>query len=213
MQSHDDHDPRGLKEIRFLIKELLFEAKLQPGQEKMQRDEALLLAWDIINLLGLTPIDPDDVDLDFTWQPNIGIPIGSIRRHKAQVGDIDIVVTSSVDKSRLALMPGVSDIRGGQSRIDFKLSPIDSTGIIRKDLSRSINIMVSTDPDAWGPALMTWTGPASYNMRLRAILKKSGWKMSQNGIIDPSGKKMKTPTERSVMQKFGWTEREPSSRH
>jgi len=197
--------------LREFVRETLREAKVGPGG-KMSRDEALLLSWDIIELLGLIPMDPDDVGLDATWQSGIGVPAGSIRRGKDDVGDIDIVVTSPVERSLISALPGVSNLRGGKARIDFTYTPTDGTGMMRPEMSRSINIMMALDPDAWGAALMTWTGPAAYNMRLRAVLKKRGWKLSQNGVVNPEGRQVATPSERSLQRMFGWTEREPGQR-
>ena len=51
--------------------------------------------------LGLKYINPSKVSIDSAWEKNVGIPVGSLRQGKKEVGDIDIIITKVYQKKRL----------------------------------------------------------------------------------------------------------------
>lgn len=120
------------------------------------------------------------------------IPVGSIRRKQAVVKDIDFLVV--VPKkyinqalSSIVLMPFAK----GDS-----LSIIHTyvTGLRRRSLilqqnikTQSKNFMTDlfiTTKKEKPYALYHYTGPASYNIRTRAHVKRKGWRLNQYGLFN-----------------------------
>ena len=79
-----------MKHIK-LFEQFIEEAILLPGQQKIKRADALDVAKIIIEGLGFEYVNPDTVTTSYSFVPKVGIPVGSIRRKRSEVGDIDII--------------------------------------------------------------------------------------------------------------------------
>ena len=181
---------------------------------KINREKGLSICKNLATILNLKYITPRDITIDYTYEKDCLLPIGSIRQGKDIIGDIDIIVTCKLTKQKLEALNivNIKDITGGEKRIDFKY--------FLKNGFVNINVFVFNDAKTWGAALLHGSGPYMYNVKLRNLLHSNrwikshgeGWKLSQNGLINNEGKIVNTPTERSLQKILGVTERKPKER-
>ena len=173
---------------------------------------ALKIARFVIEKLGLIYVDPSRVDGDFRWKGNIGIPTGSIRRGKPDVGDVDILVTRDV-----ASEPDI--VRKFGKTVDGIVSGKKQTFFHYVSEDIGINIWLCSDPSTFGAFMAHTTGPNDYNIRLRSLVKKSGGMANQYGVYDAKGVKLDGDTEGSFYSAIRTTKhpeglpwKEPSQR-
>jgi DNA polymerase (family 10) len=105
---------------------------------------------------------------------------GSYRRQKETVGDIDIlVVTKSAKKvsDAIAELPFVRDVVAhGVKKLSF-------------DLKSGIRVDIRfVKRDQWGAALLYFTGSKEYNIAMRKVAIRKGWKLNEYGLF--SGKQV-----------------------
>lgn len=176
------------------------ESKLDPSRGRIERSNALSIAQIFIEELGLKYLDPSSVTVDSEFTPMVAVPVGSIRRGRSDVGDVDIVVTEQISTDDVSVIEGVSNVSGSTKRIDFDY------------MDRRVNIWVCTDPNAYGACLLASTGPQMYNIRVRAAAKRRGFKLSEKGLFDEKGQRIAGRTEESVQEALGITVRNPDER-
>jgi len=128
---------------------------------------------------------------------------GSFRRGKLLVGDLDILICDylpDVDN-----LDGVSVLAKGSSKIKVKVvHPI--YGTLEVDLR-------SVSAKNWGSALLYFTGPSEFNIRMRSRAKSIGYKLNEYCLEDlNSNKKYNYKTERSIFRKLGMEYVPPESR-
>ncbi len=101
--------------------------------------------------------------------------VGSVRRKKAFVKDVDIVVIpTDLSDFKQSLHENLKIIASGEKRISGKYKNL------------KIDFFVC-NCHTWGANLIWWTGPKGLNIRLAKLAKKKGWKFSNNGLIDSKG--------------------------
>ena len=133
--------------------------------------------------------------------------VGSLRRKKETVGDIDLQVI------------------GNPARIEelfwIKDTPIKSGDTKRQIYELKSGVMINifyTSPHAWGSSLMHNTGSRTYNIRKRLHAKahgSEGYKLNQYGVWDEYGMRVGDgvwDTEQKVYDFFGWDYCEPEDR-
>ena len=119
---------------------------------------------------------------------------GSLRRKKPTIRDIDIIVSSKNPKKVIdafTKFPGIKKItaKGATKATIFLKSGIQS------------DIRVFS-PEQWGAGLLYFTGNKSYNIYLRKIAIKKGYKLNEYGLF--KGKKMIAgKTEQEIFKKLG----------
>lgn len=180
--------------------------------KELNLKDAIKIGKEIVEKLKFNFVPPEEVNSDYKWRAKRAILVGSIRRKKEFVGDIDILLTSQITKEKIAKMTDFIIVRGQMKKID--LYYVCKNGYLR------INLFFALDKTIFGAALLHFSGPVTYNTRIRKRFtsKKwadqfgSGWKLSQNGLFDSEGNLIKTPTERSLQKKLNITEREIDSR-
>jgi DNA polymerase/3'-5' exonuclease PolX len=181
------------------------EAILIPGTAKIKRAVAINIAKTIIEGLGFKFINPDSVTTSYSYEPNVGIPVGSIRRKKEEVGDIDLIITAPIDMENLAAQSWAKRVTGGEKQINF----VFESGTIQ----RKVNIYSFTDAKSFGGALLHTTGSAQYNIRLRNVVRNRGFgKLNQYGLFDTKGNFVAGPTEASILKTMAVTVREANQR-
>ena len=126
--------------------------------------------------------------------------VGSLRRRANLVRDIDILI--------------LSDNKEILSQIDFadlKLQKETSSGKLKRSLTiNGIKVdFFLASPAVRAFALFHHTGPASYNIRIRAHAKKLGYKLNQYGLF-PNSANIKT--EKDICEILNITYYTPSSR-
>lgn len=167
---------------------------------KIDRKEALKIAREIAKKIGIEYLNPDKIKLDTPFIKNVIIPVGSVRRGKEKVGDLDLLITKKIHKDDLKDIKGIEILSGGEINTKF----------IYKGLK--VDLFVSLNPKAWGASVLHYTGSFSYNILLRKKAIKMGYSLSQNGL-KKNNRIFTTRTERELQIKLGVRERKPDERN
>jgi len=121
---------------------------------------------------------------------------GSYRRRRETIGDLDIVVTSEGKDSatvmnRFVAYGEVADvISKGETRATVKLR-----GGLQVDLR-------AVEPDAYGAALLYFTGSKAHNIELRKIAQEKAYKLNEYGLFKGT-RRAAGKTEQEIYTKLG----------
>ena len=121
---------------------------------------------------------------------------GSYRRRRETIGDLDIVVTSEGKNSTPVMDRFVAygDVREiiskGETRATVKLR-----GGLQVDLR-------AVEPDAYGAALLYFTGSKAHNIDLRKIAQEKSYKLNEYGLFKGT-RRAAGKTEEEVYAKLG----------
>ncbi len=121
---------------------------------------------------------------------------GSYRRRRETIGDLDIVVTSEGGNSatvmdRFAAYGEVAEvISKGETRATVKLR-----GGLQVDLR-------AVEPDAYGAALLYFTGSKAHNIELRKIAQEKSYKLNEYGLFKGT-RRAAGKTEQEIYAKLG----------
>ena len=121
---------------------------------------------------------------------------GSYRRRRETIGDLDIVVTSEGKTSapvmdRFVAYGDVANvISKGETRATVKLR-----GGLQVDLR-------AVEPDAYGAALLYFTGSKAHNIELRKIAQEKSYKLNEYGLFKGT-RRAAGKTEEEVYAKLG----------
>ena len=121
---------------------------------------------------------------------------GSYRRRRETIGDLDIVVTSDGKDSakvmdRFVTYGEVAEvISKGETRATVKLR-----GGLQMDLR-------AVEPDAYGAALVYFTGSKAHNIELRKIAQEHSYKLNEYGLFKGT-RRAAGKTEQEVYAKLG----------
>ncbi len=115
--------------------------------------------------------------------------VGSIRRKKSQVKDIDYVV---IPKENF------------HEKVRITLNQIFSSGNKRiRGAYKGINVdFFITNKEEIGAAMLWWTGPTDRNIRNVKAAKKRGLKFSNLGLFDNKGNRIETG-EFAILKRLG----------
>jgi DNA polymerase (family X) len=158
-------------------------AVIKKGQERMPLGRALPLAEEIVAALRALK-DVKQLEL-----------AGSIRRRKETVGDIDILVTSSKPEKVMAAFTGLPQVLDVLERGGTKASVRHREGI-------QIDLRV-VEPEAFGAALVYFTGSKQHNIRIREMAVKKKLKISEYGVFRDDGGRVAGKTEAEVYAAIG----------
>jgi len=129
---------------------------------------------------------------------------GSIRRKKSTIRDIDIIVSS---KNPAKVINAFTNIKGIQKV--FAKGPRKAIIMIK---SIQVDLRVFS-PESWGAGLFYFTGNKSYNIEMRKIAIKKGYKLNEYGLFDKkTGKMIAGKTEEEICKKLGVKYLEPEKR-
>src|SRR5256886_46107 len=121
---------------------------------------------------------------------------GSYRRRRETIGDLDIVVTSEGKNSapvmdRFVAYGDVANvISKGETRATVKLR-----GGLQVDLR-------AVEPDAYGAALLYFTGSKAHNIELRKIAQEKSYKLNEYGLFKGT-RRAAGKTEQEIYAKLG----------
>lgn len=99
---------------------------------------------------------------------------GSLRRMRETIGDVDLLVAShdaAPIMDRFTSLPDVAEIL---AKGDTKSS------IITDGLQVDLRVV---DPDAWGAALLYFTGSKAHNIKIREMAVRAGLKLNEYGLF------------------------------
>lgn len=130
---------------------------------------------------------------------------GSIRRAKAIVHDIDIVL---IEKPEAAVM--INSVIASIGNVELNGSKIKRVRCA-KDIT--IDIYIAT-PATWPTLLLIRTGSKENNIRLATVAKKRGWHLKANGdgLFNERGERVAGHTEESICEALGVPYQEPEER-
>lgn len=121
---------------------------------------------------------------------------GSLRRMRETIGDLDILTASADAEAVMNAFADLPMVGRTIARGDTKMSVISLKGI-------QVDLRV-VPHDAWGAALIYFTGSKAHNIKIREMAVKRGWKLSEYGLFKvETDKKMAAKTEEAVYAKLG----------
>ena len=89
---------------------------------------------------------------------------------------------------------------------------IQDDNMTRGYFDRVPTIFLRVDKGRMATCLLSTTGSAEENARLRNIAKVMGYRLVSEGLFDGNGKLIETPTEKAVYEKLGERYKEPNER-
>jgi DNA polymerase (family 10) len=140
--------------------------RAKESQERMLLGRAFPIAQDIETRLQ----DDDAFD-----QVDI---VGSFRRRRPTVGDIDILATASDPETAMDVFCSHDDVNEVLSRGETK-----SSVVVSGDLQMDLRIV---DEAEYGSALVYFTGSKDHNITLRNRAIDRDWKLNEYGLFDVS---------------------------
>ena len=133
---------------------------------------------------------------------NVVTIVGSIRQGKEMIGDIDIVVIPKIAPAEfLERCKDIIEYESGGKKKIFGMF-----------MNRPINIFV-TDESGYGACTYQMTGPVKYNIRMRMVAKKKGFRLNEYGLYNrESGDYVAGATERSIFEALDMEYKAPTER-
>jgi len=122
------------------------------------------------------------------------IVAGSIRRKKPLVRDIDILAVAKNSEKLIDAFAKLPVVKNVLAKGKTKVSVVLKSGI-QADLR-------VVDEKSFGAALLYFTGSKEYNIALRRIAMKKGWKLNEYGLFK-GNKMIAGKTEEEVIAKLG----------
>lgn len=127
---------------------------------------------------------------------------GSIRRRKAWVNDIDLVL---IPKDPWELHNAIGQL-GPTKMSGAKICRTEVQGI-------QVDIYFAT-PGTWATLLLIRTGSEEHNRRLATLAKNKGWHLhaSGEGLTNGNGERIAGDTERSIFEALNMKYKDPWER-
>lgn len=121
---------------------------------------------------------------------------GSLRRMAETIGDVDLLVAS---EDPVAVMDAFTSV-GVVERVLAK-GETKSSVLTRKGLQVDLRVVPH---EAWGAALIYFTGSKPHNIRIREMAVRKGLKLNEYGLFDAkSGRLIVAQTEEEVYDRLG----------
>lgn len=166
-------------------------------EEKIGREASRVSARSQRMLLGVALTAAEEVVAALQSHPAVQeiTPAGSIRRMKETIGDIELLVASErpaevVDA--FVRQPFVAEV--------LMHGPTRGSALTRDRLQVDLR---SVSPDAYGAALLYFTGSKEHTIALRTLALARGWKLSEYGLFDAHGQRIASRTEQDIYQALG----------
>jgi DNA polymerase (family X) len=121
---------------------------------------------------------------------------GSLRRMVETVGDLDLLVASEDPVAVMEAFTGVGVVERVLAKGETKSSILTATGL-------QVDLRV-VPAEAWGAAMIHFTGSKAHNIRIREMAVRKGLKLNEYGLFRAkSGKLIVAETEEQVYEKLG----------
>lgn len=154
------------------------------GHGRMLISVALPIAEEIVSYLkGSAPLQRIDY-------------VGSLRRMKETIGDVDLLAISDNAKE---VMKAFVEMKGVKKVISR--GPTRSS-IVLKEKDVQVDIRVIQEP-SYAAALMYFTGSKDHNIALRKEAIKKGYKLSEYGLFEGRDKLLPYKNEEEIYKKLG----------
>ena len=127
---------------------------------------------------------------------------GSIRRRKATVNDIDLVLIPSDFWNLQHEIMGLGQVR--MSGMKIMRVMVNST---------QVDIYVASE-ETWATLLLIRTGSKENNIRLASLAKRKGWHLaaSGDGLFDENGQRIAGDSEESIYEALNLPWQRPEER-
>jgi DNA polymerase (family X) len=130
---------------------------------------------------------------------------GSLRRLKESIGDVDLLVAGTDAAPVMDAFVGHPSVARVLAHGDTKSSIVTNVGL-------QVDLRV-VPPEAWGAAMIYFTGSKPHNIRIREMAVRQGLKLSEYGLFDAkSGDLLAADTEEAVYGRLGMASVPPALR-
>ena len=121
---------------------------------------------------------------------------GSLRRMVETIGDLDILVASDDPVAVMDAFTGLATVERVLAKGGAKSSILTGTGL-------QVDLRVVPE-EAWGAAMIYFTGSKARNIRIRELAVRKGLKLNEYGLFRAkSGKLIVAETEEQVYEQLG----------
>src|SRR3989344_7753823 len=121
--------------------------------------------------------------------------MGSLRRMKETIGDIDILVTTNKPKMVIERFVNLKDVKKIIGKGETKTTVLLDNGI-------QVDLIVVPN-ESFGAALQYFPGNKEHNIATRNIAIKKGLKLSEYGLFDRKTNRRVAETEEEIYKKLG----------
>ncbi len=122
------------------------------------------------------------------------VPAGSYRRKKETVGDIDILATSKDPEKIMEHFVKFPEV-------DYVYAQGPTKTNVRLKIGLDVDLRV-VDEASFGAALMYFTGSKDFNIEVRELAIKKGWKLNEYGLFDKNNKLIAGKNEEEIFEKL-----------
>jgi DNA polymerase (family 10) len=130
---------------------------------------------------------------------------GSLRRVRETIGDVDLLVASADGAPVMEAFVGHPSVTRVVARGETKTSVLTELGL-------QVDLRV-VPAEAWGAAMIYFTGSKPHNIRIREHAVRRGLKLSEYGLFDAAtGELLAAETEEQVYARLGMAFIEPTLR-
>jgi DNA polymerase (family X) len=130
---------------------------------------------------------------------------GSLRRMAETIGDVDLLVASGSPAPIMDAFTGYEDVEQILARGETKSSVVTRSGL-------QVDLRVIPN-EAWGAAMIYFTGSKAHNVRIREMAVRKGLKLNEYGIFEvETDELIAAETERDVYERLGLPFIEPTLR-
>lgn len=116
---------------------------------------------------------------------------GSLRRRKDTIKDIDMLIASKNPKPIMSKFVQLDSVKEVLAHGETKSS------VISKENNMQVDLRV-IEHNSFGSALLYFTGSKEFNIRLRQLAIKKGYKVNEYGVFDKKNKKLAGKTENEI---------------
>lgn len=121
---------------------------------------------------------------------------GSLRRMCETIGDVDLLVASRDPGPVMDAFTSLPEVRQVLAKGETKSSVVTTAGI-------QVDLRV-VPLEAWGAAMLYFTGSKAHNIRIREIAVRKGLKLNEYGLFRArSGRLVVASTEEEVYERLG----------
>lgn len=121
--------------------------------------------------------------------------VGSFRRRRPTVGDIDVLATAPDHKDAMEEFVSNEDVKEVLGTGETK-----SSVLVSGDLQVDLRLV---DEESYGAALQYFTGSKDHNVALRTVAVNKDWKLNEYGLFDADDEMLAGDTEESIYSKLG----------
>ncbi len=123
---------------------------------------------------------------------------GSLRRMAETIGDLDLLIAA-----RQADVPTIMDEFTSPRMVESVLAKGETKSSVLTRTGLQVDLRV-VPLEAWGAAMIYFTGSKAHNIRIREMAVRKGLKLNEYGLFDAkSGKLIVASTEEEVYGKLG----------